>query len=265
MIFKKLTNFPAAASKLSPWQALVVITILDDNDNTPTFLHLLKDSTLSAVIDQNANLMTPVIHLQARDLDIIPETLQFGLEGSGADNFFINRTTGLIQLSQSLKNTDKEHFELQATVTDSVHTSKVPLNVYVLSVDTNVVQLTKDSAHSEIDPSGLERKLTEALGVDTRILVAQPYVDDNGHSDPMRSHVFVYSLEDIDRKPIRREELKELLMKNSADLHEMNISSVSLLSTSGAGPQTLLTVILLIVLVALLIFICALIVVCTKR
>ncbi|CAI2349627.1 unnamed protein product [Caenorhabditis sp. 36 PRJEB53466] len=255
-----------AASKLSPWQALIVVTIVDENDNSPVFLHLLDDSTLSAVVDRNANVMSPIIHLQARDLDIFPPSLRFGLDGDGVENFYVNETNGLVQLARSLEKNDVGHFELQATVSDGAHVVKVPLNVYTLSVDTNVVQLTKDTPHSDIDPADIERKLTDVLGVDTRILVAQPLVSDDGVTDPRKSHVFVYALEDSDRKPMDRDRLKGLLMDHSDGLHPLHISSVSLLSTAGsAGPQTLLTVILLIVLIALLLFICALIVFCAKR
>ncbi|CAO4368573.1 unnamed protein product [Caenorhabditis nigoni] len=254
-----------SSSKLSPWQTLVVVTVLDDNDNSPVFLKLLRDSTLAAVVDQNANKMTPVIHLQARDLDVTPEVLKFGLEGDGSENFHINSTNGLIQLESSLEKSDIEHFELQATVSDGKHTVHTPLNIYVLSVDTNVVQLTKETPHSELDPNSIEKKLSEILGMETRILVAQPYVGDDGKTDYKKSHVFVYALDNS--KPIGRDELRRLLMANSDDLHPMQISAVSLLSTgnASAGPQTLLTIVLLVVLVALLLFICALIMFCAKR
>ncbi|EGT57092.1 CBN-CDH-12 protein [Caenorhabditis brenneri] len=254
-----------SASKLSAWQTLVVVTVLDENDNSPTFLHLLSDSTLAAVVDQNANVMTPVIHLQARDLDVTPEILKFNLEGEGAENFHINASNGLVQLATSLEKSHIEHFELQATVSDGKHTVHVPLNIYVLSVDTNVIQLTKETPHSEIDPSGLERKLTEILGMETKILVAQPFVGDDGKTDFTKSHVFVYSVDNS--KPIGRDELKGLLQSHQHELHPLQITQYSLLTTgnAAAGPQTLLTVILLIVLIALLLFICALIMFCAKR
>ncbi|NP_001360601.1 Cadherin domain-containing protein [Caenorhabditis elegans] len=255
------------SSKLSPWQTLVVVTVLDDNDNAPVFLHMLPDSTLAAVVDQNANLMSPVTHLQARDLDVLPGNLKFELEGPEADSFFLNSTNGLVQLAKSLEKSDVEHFELQATVTDGKHAVHVPLNIYVLSVDTNVVQLTKNTPHSDIDPSAVERKLTEILGMDTRILVAQPFVSDDGKTDMKKSHVFVYSLDNLSQKPISRDELKRLLMAHSDGLHPLQISSVSLLSTGNAAGngQFLLTVVLLVVLIALLLFICALIMCCAKR
>ncbi|EFP06176.1 CRE-CDH-12 protein [Caenorhabditis remanei] len=252
-----------SASKLSPWQTIVVVTVLDDNDNAPVFLHLLSDSTLAGVVDQNANVMTPVTHLQARDLDVTPANLKFGLEGDGVDHFLINSTNGLIQLGRSLEKSQISHFELQATVTDGRHTVHVPLNIYVLSVDTNVVQLTKDTPQSDIDPNDVEQKLTKILGLDTRILVAQPFVGDDGKTDMKKSHVFVYSMDNS--KPIGRDELRRLLTAHSDELYPMNISSVSLLSTGNTGTQTLLTVILLVVLVALLLFICALIMLCAKR
>lgn len=254
-----------SASKLSAWQTLVVVTVLDENDNSPTFLHLLSDSTLAAVVDRNAAEMAPVSHLQARDLDVTPEVLKFNLEGEGAENFHINATNGLVQLATSLEKSHIEHFELQATVSDGKHTVHVPLNIYVLSVDTNVIQLTKETPPSEIDPSGLERKLTDILGMETKILVSQAFEGDDGKKDFTKSHVFVYSLDNS--KPIGRDELVTLLQSHQHELTPMQITNIARLTTpnAAAGPQTLLTVILLIVLIALLLFICALIFFCVKR
>ncbi|KAK6056630.1 cadherin domain protein [Cooperia oncophora] len=70
-----------AKAKLTEFQTLVVVRVLDENDNAPRFVHLNENESLTAVVDWQARLFSPVLKLEY---------------------FLVNSTSGLVILAKTL-------------------------------------------------------------------------------------------------------------------------------------------------------------------
>ncbi|KIH68761.1 hypothetical protein ANCDUO_00892 [Ancylostoma duodenale] len=178
---------PIIERTLTPTQTLVVVRVLDENDNAPAFLHGAEDDdALTAAVDWQARLFTPIIRLEAKDADERP-TLTYSISGTGSEYFLVNATSGLVILAKSIADYTGDSFQLTATVTDGLHIVPTPLRIYVISPSSSLVQLTAEVPHSEIDQRVVERTLNELNGLDNHLLAKQPFVDHQGHADPTRS------------------------------------------------------------------------------
>ncbi|KHJ93291.1 cadherin domain protein [Oesophagostomum dentatum] len=239
-----------AKEHLNRTQTLVAIRVLDENDNAPAFPAWVRGRRF---VDGNRRLAGPTVYshnstrgyllqrslcispkneeIQAKDPDERPQ-LSYSISGEGADYFRVNATSGLVILSKSLADFTGDSFQLTATVTDGLHIVPTPLRIYVISPSSSVVQLTSEVPHTKIDQRMIERTLNEINGLDNRLLVKQPYVDQQGHADPTRSHLFVYALDSKTKIPYLKEDLAKVLEHHAASLLSSppKISEISLLS-----------------------------------
>ncbi|VDM84429.1 unnamed protein product, partial [Strongylus vulgaris] len=183
------------------------VRVLDENDNAPAFLHGTDDDdALIAVVDWQARLFSPIIRLEATDADEHPQ-LSYSISGKDSDYFLVNATSGLVVLAKSIADYAGESFQLTATVTDGLHIVPTPLRIYMISPSSSLVQLTANVPHSQVDQRSVERMLNELNGLDNRLLIKQPFVDQQGHADPTRSHLFVYALDRKTKIPYLKEDL----------------------------------------------------------
>ncbi|KAK6750685.1 hypothetical protein RB195_002572 [Necator americanus] len=259
-----------AKSNLAPSQTLVVVRVLDENDNAPIFLYGTDDDDAQvATVDWQARLFTPVIRLRAKDADERPQ-LSYSISGTGSDYFLVNSTSGLVILGKSLADYSGDSFQLTATVTDGLHIVPTPLRIYVISPSSSLVQLTAEVPHSQIDQRIVERTLNELNGLDNHLLVKQPYIDNQGHADPTRSHLFVYALDPKTRIPYLKEDLAKVLEHHAASLltSSHKISEISLLSpppTAISAFDLALALLLVLLLLILLAACCILASHCKKK
>ncbi|PIO70284.1 cadherin domain protein [Teladorsagia circumcincta] len=250
-----------AMAKLTESQTLVVVRVLDENDNPPRFLHLNEDESMTAVVDWQARLFSPVLRLEAKDADERAE-LSYSLTGADHEYFLVNTTSGLVILAKTLSDFSGEFLEFSASVSDGVHQAQVPIKVYVISPSSSLVQLTAEKPHSQIDQVSVERTLNELTGLDNRLLAKQPYVDGQGHADPTRSHLYVYALDRKTLIPLPKEELAKILESHSASLlsSPSKISDVAMLSPPPVAISTfdLILAIVCAILLLLLLLACCL-------
>ncbi|CAJ0947883.1 unnamed protein product, partial [Mesorhabditis belari] len=233
-----------AKSKLEVWQALVVIRVEDLNDNAPRFVRLSPEGKYSAVLDYQADPRnTHILQLQAQDND---EKTQFvyGIYGEDEDLFVVNATTGDLYLEKIVHDDQKKEYHLTGTVADGAHVSEIPITIYKLHPDWNLVQLTVEKGSNEVDVKLLVNLLNlTSLILEMHALVKEPFTGSDGQIDPTRTFVYVYGLESKTKKPIERNKLKGLLDRFSMALltSETKVSSISyhlLLHPHHSHPST---------------------------
>ncbi|KAK6023965.1 cadherin domain protein, partial [Ostertagia ostertagi] len=260
-----------AMAKLTEVQTLVVVRVLDENDNAPRFVHLNEDESLTAVVDWQARLFSPVLRLEAKDADEHAQ-LSYSLDGADHEYFLVNTTSGLVILAKTLSDYSGDFLELGATVSDGVHRAQVPIKVYVISPSSSLVQLTAEKPHSQVDQVSVERTLNELTGLDNRLLAKQPFVDSQpGLADRRKlSHLFVYALDRKTMVPLPKEELAKILESHSASLlsSPSKISDVAMLSPPPVAISTfdlILAIVCAILLLLLLLACCLLSSYCKRK
>lgn len=119
-------------NKLAPNQALVLVKVLDENDNSPVFTRLSTRNQYVFTVDWQAPLLQPIARVQAVDPDERPQ-LKYTL--SSNDYFIVNETSGVVMVQKSLLNVDEEVFELEVKVSDGKNEVKAPVKVSSIYFD----------------------------------------------------------------------------------------------------------------------------------
>ncbi|WKY06499.1 hypothetical protein Q1695_006581 [Nippostrongylus brasiliensis] len=246
-----------AKAKLTEFQTLVVVRVLDENDNPPTFVHVAGDE-LVATVDWQSRLFSAVLKLEATDVDE-HSVLTFSLTGRDHEYFLVNSTSGLVILAKTIADYTGESLRFTAIVSDGAHRKELPVIVYVISPSSALLQLTSELPHSQLDQYVTERTLNELTGLDNRLLAKQPYVDHQGHADPSRSHLFVYAIDRKTKVPYQKEKLLAILENHAAALlsSPSKISNISLLSTSQTAVSTFDFILAVVVVILLLLLFAA--------
>lgn len=246
-----------AKAKLTESETLVVVRVLDENDNVPRFVRGNASEPIVATIDWQARLFSPVLKLEAKDADERAQ-LSYSLSGNDHEYFLVNATNGLVILAKTISDYSGESLEFNGIVSDGVHRTEVPVLVYVISPSSSLVQLTSEVPHSQLDQRSVERTLNQLTGLDNRLLAKQPFVDQQGHADPTRSHLFVYALDRNTRAPLAKEDLVKVLEHHAAPLlsSPSKISEISLLMQAPTAVSTF-DFILAIIVVGLLLLLLA--------
>ncbi|GMT23342.1 hypothetical protein PFISCL1PPCAC_14639, partial [Pristionchus fissidentatus] len=218
-------------SRLSAWQTVVIIRVIDDNDSTPEWKHLNGEGKVVASMDWKTPIGSPLMRIHASDKDEKKTRLKYSIEGETSP-FSINETSGLIYLEKSVENDKKDMYSMTGVVSDGRHISKVPIEIYRLSTQYHLVKLTSEVRHVDINAKKLEEEINNGTSLNLHILSKQPFVDANGVVDPKKSFLFVYAL-DGNHVPKRGNELLESLSPHSALLYQ---TSGKISSFSAAQP-----------------------------
>ena len=121
--FQVLASDSSKIQKLSN-KAKIVVEILDENDNRPTFDNNQTDFFIPPGLKSGDF----VLGLFASDLDS-GQKLTFSLNGKDARMFNINRNNGVVTASDSFQ--DKKSFDITVTVSDSSLRRDSRLNIYL--------------------------------------------------------------------------------------------------------------------------------------
>ncbi|XP_071379690.1 protocadherin-16-like [Centroberyx affinis] len=125
------------------------ITVLDDNDNAPTFTHSQPGKVLivQVVEGQPSGLLLGTLH--AKDPDEGENgTIFYSLSGPRAERFSLNPNTGELRSSSPLSHSDRSEYSMTVTATDRglpPHSTSCSLSIQVLSVNRPT---SKTNSHS---------------------------------------------------------------------------------------------------------------------
>ncbi|KAM4590460.1 protocadherin-16-like isoform 1-T2 [Fundulus diaphanus] len=127
----------------------VFITILDDNDNDPAFIHSQSGKNIIIQVKEGQAAGALLGTLQAKDPDEGENgTIVYSLSGPRAERFSLNAITGELHSSSALSHSERAEYALTATATDRglpPRSASCSLTIQVISKNS---QATKTSSHS---------------------------------------------------------------------------------------------------------------------
>uniref|UniRef100_A0A914ZVB2 Cadherin domain-containing protein n=1 Tax=Parascaris univalens TaxID=6257 RepID=A0A914ZVB2_PARUN len=246
-------------SKLDPWQTLVAVHVLDENDNEPHFVKLNSEGIYVFSVDWQAPVLTPVGRVHAEDADGRSPLTYWISESSAssADHFRLNNTSGVISLSKSLVNDRNDIYEFDVVVSDGIHNVSTLVKIYRLAPESNIVLLSADIPQQDVEEWVVERKMSDLIDEDVRVLVKQAYVNEDGQVNPQRSHLFVYALDKKTHVPIARDQLKAILEQSRSELDDdLPKLAIALPAVDSTGRLSLAELMLIVICVILLFIAC---------
>ncbi|XP_061684446.1 protocadherin-16-like isoform X2 [Syngnathoides biaculeatus] len=97
----------------------VFISVLDDNDNTPAFVHSHPGKKLILKVSEGHSSGVLLGTVQAKDPDEGENgTIHYSLSGPRAERFFLNPNTGELHSSSPLSHSERPEYELTVTASD---------------------------------------------------------------------------------------------------------------------------------------------------
>ncbi|XP_042316175.1 protocadherin-16 [Sceloporus undulatus] len=97
----------------------VYVTVLDENDNTPTFLHVAEGRELLVQVPEEKPAGLLVASLQAKDPDEGDNgTIFYSLAGTWAERFFLHIATGELRTATKLRQADRAEYIFTVTASD---------------------------------------------------------------------------------------------------------------------------------------------------
>ncbi|KAH0625313.1 hypothetical protein JD844_033822 [Phrynosoma platyrhinos] len=97
----------------------VYVTVLDENDNTPAFLHVAEGRELLVQVPEEKPAGLLVASLQAKDPDEGENgTIFYSLAGTWAERFFLHTATGELRTATKLRQADRAEYIFTVTASD---------------------------------------------------------------------------------------------------------------------------------------------------
>lgn len=113
------------AKRLHDMQAVVAVTVLDENDNAPMFTRLNYEGIYVFIVDWQHTALKPIGRVQAVDPDESAH-LNYSLTHSLAgDHFSVNESTGVISLTTSMASLNDDDWRMEISVTDGLHEVRI--------------------------------------------------------------------------------------------------------------------------------------------
>ncbi|KAI1704454.1 cadherin domain-containing protein [Ditylenchus destructor] len=209
-------------NKLQEGQALVVVRVIDENDNPPSFARLTPDGVYAFPVDWQANVLQAVARVQAFDPDEKANLTYYLTHALGDEHFVINKSSGVVSVIKSLMDASDDVFHLEVAVTDGTNEARAPLKLYKLQPGVNIVIVESDQPVDKVDELLIVRQLSAGLDLDVRVLLKQVYIGEDGHADPTRSHLLVYALDRLSRIPVDASTLKSMLEERLPAMKQKN-------------------------------------------
>ncbi|KAM5172175.1 protocadherin Fat 2 [Mantella aurantiaca] len=209
--------------------ALVIVNISDVNDNPPEF----REAHYEANVSELANCGHIVIKVQAFDLDNVDAgKLEYLiLSGNNHRHFTINKTSGVISLSNLCRNSLDLFYKLQISASDGVYRDTVPVFI-------NVTHANKHTPSFQQDVFEVELAENAEIGT-TVIELAANDLDDGPYGMVDYSIINKLALEmfSIDRNG-RIETLRKLDRENVTE----RLISIKVMAKDGGGRASYCTV-----------------------
>uniref|UniRef100_A0A1I7ZHC9 Cadherin domain-containing protein n=1 Tax=Steinernema glaseri TaxID=37863 RepID=A0A1I7ZHC9_9BILA len=237
-------------NKLSPGQSMIVLQVLDENDNAPTFLKVNRDGEYVFSIDSQVDPPNAVARVLAFDPDEKAKLTYNISENTPTDHFFMNETNGVLYLKKPLS---AARYKFTAVASDGLHETSVPVWVYTISMENNIAVVVADKNRDDINDVLSSKKLSEMINAEVKIVDKKPYTDNQGNFDTQRSLLYVYALDKLSRVPLTGSDLKSMLSQQMDHLgaSELRVSAVSL---PVAGMKITTTELILLIICAILLF-----------
>lgn len=173
--------------------------------------------------------LKPIGRIQATDADENKNITYTFAESS--EYFSLNSTSGVVNLIKSLEHADQEVYDMEVQAFDGKNTVTTRVKIYPLMPGVNIIVLTAKNSVEEINELAVSRELTQALEMDTRVLVKRVYVNEDNSINREKSLLLIYALRKETHEPVPAEELKEKLEKLLPQLktsQNLNIENISL-------------------------------------
>ncbi|KAM8974291.1 protocadherin Fat 2 isoform 2-T2 [Pelodytes ibericus] len=145
--------------------ALVIINVSDVNDNPPAF----RQPQYEANVSELASCGHIVIKVQALDRDSTDaEKLEYLiLSGNNHRHFTINKTSGIISLSNLCRNRLDLSYHLQVSASDGVYRTTVPVYINITHANKNTPSFQQDVYEVELaENSKIGTKVINVLATD---------------------------------------------------------------------------------------------------
>ncbi|KAK0398870.1 hypothetical protein QR680_002790 [Steinernema hermaphroditum] len=237
-------------NKLSPGQSMIVLQVLDENDNAPTFLKVNREGEYVFSIDAQVDPPSAIARVLAFDPDEKAKLTYNISEATPTDHFFINDTNGVIYLKKPLTSA---RYKFTTVASDGLHETSVPVWIYTISMENNIAVVVADKNRDDINEVLSSKKLSETINADVKIVDKKPYSDNQGNFDTQRSLLYVYAIDKQSRVPLTGSELKTMLSQQMDHLgaSELRVSAISLPVT---GMKITTTELILLIICAILLF-----------
>jgi len=112
----------------------VVVTVSDENDNAPVFLH----ATYSGAVNEDALPGTIILVVKATDADITPNNaVTYHIAGGDTLGQFGVRRSGEIYENKLLDREEISHYQLDVLATDGAYTALATVNINILDANDN--------------------------------------------------------------------------------------------------------------------------------
>nr|XP_057935723.1 protocadherin-16-like [Doryrhamphus excisus] len=143
----------------------VFISVLDDNDNAPVFIHSQPGKKMILQVSEGQSSGFLLGTIQAKDPDEGENgTVFYSLSGPRAERFFLNPNTGDLHSSSPLIHSERSEYALTVMATDRglpPRSASCPLTIQVLSMNKSS---SKTSSHSVAFNSVEETKPGSVIG-----------------------------------------------------------------------------------------------------
>lgn len=183
----------------------VAVTVTDVNDNAPVFV----GAPYAASIDENLQVVTPVLVVQATDADEGDAgRVRYSLVGPQASKFFIQPATGAIVAEPSFDFEDTPSFVLTVVATDQsspFFTAEAALTITINDVNDNApefAQTTYNAPTLESVAVGSRLLQVAATDADTGATISYGLVDPSGTFAINATTGVVSTLQALDRESV---------------------------------------------------------------
>ncbi|RWS16902.1 protocadherin Fat 4-like protein, partial [Dinothrombium tinctorium] len=203
-------------------EALVVVNVADENDNSPTFLN--KGKPAVAAVPLEATFGYQVIKLTARDADSgINGAIRYEILARGDDassKFYIDPVTGVVRsmVTFALEGEKMYGFDVKATDREGSETgNSAVINVFVYVLpETKMVLFVTDT-----EPIFVERKskeltsfLSNITNFDVKMAKLEPHMEGE-IQEPHSTDVFLYAVNPHSNDIVDTNTLLEVFRQNS--------------------------------------------------
>uniref|UniRef100_A0AC35TXY0 Cadherin domain-containing protein n=1 Tax=Rhabditophanes sp. KR3021 TaxID=114890 RepID=A0AC35TXY0_9BILA len=244
-------------NRLKSNQALIVVTVLNANDNPPTFRNL-QPTTNNYIfyVDWQAEEKTVIGSVEADDIDENVK-VTFALADNQSPIFGIDKNTGSVYLKTSIATSREDMYSLDVNGSDGELVSTAQIIVYKIGPGVNVIALEVNESPQNVDGHLYETQLSKQLDLNVKVIKKQEFVDLNNTAFLNKTLLLVYA-SDNDMIPVRDDLLKDQITAKMDQLHlgGLEIGAVTTLKSNNLFGLTSWEILLIAICAVLLLLTC---------